>query len=501
MNILDRAIAVISPRVARMRLQERYVLGQIAMRYDAATSGARGKSWRPVGSDANAAGQQRGRLSWISRDMLRNNAYATRAQQVIANNVVGDGIIPKVSARSPRVKKALQDKIKAHLDSTLIDADGRLNLYGIQRLAMNAVVSDGEVLIRRRRRDLSDGLPLPFQVQVLEIDYLCTTRDGLTRDGTVIRDGIEYDAIGRRLAYWLYAEHPGAQGWRTLQNAVRRVAASEIIHLYRVDRPGQARGVSWLAPVALRLQDLADYNDAQLMRQKIAACFAAFIKSPDQDGQSQEDPHGLSGSIVPGRIQRLSPGDEIEFASPPGVEAYDEFTRGQLREISAGLGITYEAMTGDLSNVNFSSGRMGRMEMDRNVSAWQWLMMIPGLLQPLGLWIIESAQMVSGRIDATLDWVPPHRILIDPAREISAMSEEVKAGFASRSSKIRGLGYDPDDVLDEIEADQRAAEKRKLRFETDVGPGAAQPAPALAPKPVDKTDMDKADKEADANAE
>lgn len=497
MNMIDRAVAVVSPRLARVRLQERYALQQIAMRYEAATTGNRGKSWRPVGNDADGAAKSRARLAFISRDLIRNNAYAVRAQQVIANNVVGDGIIPKVSGRSSRAKAAMQRAIRTHLDGVGIDADGRLNLYGLQRLAMNAVVADGEVLLRRRRRAMSDGLALPFQVQVLEIDYLCTTRDGSLANGNLIRDGIEYDQIGRRVAYWLHDEHPGAQGWRLKSGNVRRVAASEVIHLYRVDRPGQARGVSWLAPVALRMQDLADYNDAQLMRQKIAACFAAFITSPEAD-PTDTNSAGLGGSIVPGRIQRLAPGEEVRFATPPAVQAYDEFTRGQLREIAAGLGVTYEALTGDLSNVNFSSGRMGRMEMDRNVSAWQWLMMVPGMLHPLGAWILEAFALVYGRSDLTLDWVPPHRILIDPAREIKAMADEVKAGLSSRSQKIRQLGYDPEEVTAEIEADQRDAERRKLVFDTDVGgkrqapPAAAQPRrPASEDDPEDDPEDDK----------
>lgn len=490
MNMIDKAIAVFSPRMARIRVQERFALDQITMRYEAATSGNRGKSWRPVGTDADAAGAQRGRLAFVARDMMRNNAYAGRVRQVIANNVVGDGIIPKVTGGTPRQRKRLLAIIQAHLDTTAIDADGRLNLYGLQRLALESVVTDGEVLIRRRRRDLRDRLPLPFQIQVIEIDYLATTEDGALQNGNVIREGIEYDQIGRRVAYHLYSEHPGSQGTRLRSASVRRVDASEIIHLYRVDRPGQMRGVSWLAPVALRLQDLADYNDAQLMRQKIAACFAAFVR--DTESTESGDSLGLSQTLVPGRIQRLGPNEELEFSSPPGVEAYDEFTRGQLREVAAGVGITYEALTGDLSQVNFSSGRMGRMEMDRLIQAWQFLMMVPGLCDPLAAWIMEAHQVAHGRTEARLAWVPPQRILIDPAREIKAMADEISAGLASRSQKIRQLGYDPEEVLAECAADQAAAAAHGLHFTTDVGQTRAAPSPETVPAD-DDDDSDKED--------
>lgn len=475
MSLLDRALGAIAPGIARRRVLNRLALSAL-MNYEAASLTSRGKGWRADRGDADRASSQRSRLSWISRDLFRNNAYARRGQTVIANNVVGDGIIPKVTGGSKKAREAMMRVVRSHLDTAAIDANGRLNLYGLQRLVINAVVSDGEVLIRRRRRLAEDGLALPFQIEVLEADFLAAVKDGLLPSGNEVREGIEFDQIGRRVAYWLYASHPGALNWRTSTD-VRRVPASEIIHVYRMDRPGQMRGVSWIAPVALRLQDLGDYQDAQLMRQKIAACFAAFIKSSDNDVGMMTaegavapvtDKFGLSGSIIPGRIQKLDQGDDVVFASPPGVEAYDEFTRGILREVAAGLDITYEALSGDLAQVNFSSGRMGRMEMDRSVSAWQWLMMIPGMMLPLGGWIIEAFDMVNGRSGLALDWVPPRRQLIDPAREIGADVDKVKAGFASRQGVIREYGYDPEQVIAEIAEDQAAADAADLVFETDA---------------------------------
>ena len=227
------------------------------------------------------------------------------------------------------------------------------------------------------------------------------------------------------------------------------------------------RGVSWFAPIALSLQDLADHQDAQLMRQKIAACFAAFRVTVDGEPVGIDAPE-LGSSLIPGRIQNLAPGEDIRFAVPPGVEAYDEFTRSVLRSAAAGMGITYEALSGDLSNVNFSSGRMGRMEMDRNVSSWQWLMMVPQFLQPFGGWVEEALSVVMPNYrKMTLEWVPPHRMLVDPAREITALRDKVRAGFASRQGVIRELGFDPDDLLSEQIEDATKADSAALVFDTD----------------------------------
>lgn len=499
MNLIERAIAGLSPRWARQRAADRRAL-TIMAHYDAATTGNRGASWRRSGADADNASANRQRLAYVGRDMIRNTPLAVRAQAVICNNVIGDGIIWKVTGGTKTRAEKLRRAMKAHFDTVQIDADGRSNLYGLQRLVMNAMVNDGEVLIRRRRRANRDGLSLPFQIEVLEIDHLDSARDGVLgtkgAEGEV-REGIEYDAIGRRLAYWLFPRHPGATTGLRQSLQSRRVPASEVIHVYRQDRPKQMRGVSWFAPVAMSMQDLADGQEAQIMRQKIAACFAGFRVAPEAEYETPDpaktsDPAGLS-TLVPGRIQNLAPGEDIRFSTPPSVEGYDKFTRLVLQTVASGMGITYEALSGDLSQVNFSSARMGRMEMDRNVSAWQWLLMIPQMMQPIAAWAVEAFDVSTGQMrastDLTVDWVPPHRMLVDPAREIPALAAKVRAGFASRQGVVRELGFDPEDLMREQIEDRDLADQHGLRFDSDVHFGAAVPAAVnAAPAPDDDED-------------
>ena len=474
MHMLDRVIASVSPRWALRRAEARHALGLVA-HYHAAAGGRRTKSWRPSAGDADETARRRDRLAYVSRDMVRNSGLAVRARDVIVNNTVGDGIIPKLTGPSETVQRQGEEILRRHIDTTAIDADGRANLYGLQRLATASVVESGEVLIRRVRRQNSDGLELPLQLQVVEADHIDASWFGRSADGNEIRDGIEYDAMGRRVAYYLYDRHPGsAQGIHAIRNRLksRRVPADQILHIYRQDRPGQMRGVSWYAPIALNLQDLLDYDDAQLMRQKIAACFAAFRISadgaPSLSGEKDDTP--IPSSLSPGSILSLAPDEDVRFADPPGVEGYDEFTRGVIRRVAAGLGITYEALSGDLSRVNFSSARMGRMEMDRNVSSWQWLMLVPQMCQPIGEWLLEAWMARSGNpavARSRLEWVPPARIVVDPAREIPAMRETVRAGFKSRQQVIREFGFDPETVQSEILQDNETADRDGMVFDTD----------------------------------
>lgn len=490
MNMLDRAIALLSPGVALRRARDRVALGAL-MHYDAATRGNRGSSWRPVRSDADGAAQRdRARLAYVARDMVRNTAFAARAQQVIAGNVVGDGIIPKIASASKARQKQAADIILRHFDTTAIDANGVQNLYGLQRVVLNAAVDGGDVLVRRRRRNRADGLPLPFQIEVMEGDYLATEKDGETKEGGWIREGIEYDAIGRRTHYWLYAEHPGATYRARMKTDIRRIPASEILHVFKQDRPGQSRGVSWFAPVALLMQDMADYQDAEVARKKIAACFVGFRTIMDGENPVKAEERQKM-TLTPGRIEMLQQGEDIKFSNPPPSDGFGEFATYVYRAVAAGMGISYEALTGDYSNVNFSSARMGRAEMGRNVSAWQWLMIIPQFLDGVAKWTLEALALQQPTLakGIAISWVPPMRELVDPMREITAHIAMVKAGLASRQGVIRSLGYDPEKVLEENKADQVLADALELVFETDLGGKAKAPAAAAArPDPDDDDD-------------
>ncbi|GAB5376480.1 MAG: phage portal protein [Acuticoccus sp.] len=493
MNIFDRAVALVSPERALARQRARAALAAME-RYEAARANRRTRGWATPSTDATTA--TRGdlhRLRDVSRDLVRNNAWAQRGVSVVANNTIGAGIIPQVRQGDGAPHEELEALARAWADTTACDADGRHDLYGLQLQAMRCIVESGEVLIRRRWRRGADGLALPMQLQVLEPDHLDPSADGARGARNVVQ-GVEFDAIGRRVAYFVRETHPGSFGRHATS---RRIPAEEIIHVYRVDRPGQVRGVPWLAPIALRLNDFRDYEDAQLVRQKIAACYAAFVHMPIDveaitDAPAGADLGGEAGSLQqsfePGMIERLPPGWQVQIANPPKVDGYTDYTAVTLRAIAAGLGVSYEALSGDLSQVNFSSARMGWLEFQRNIDVWRWGMLAPTMLNRLGAWFLEASSQVLGpSADAQVVWTPPRREMVNPADEVPALVDMIRAGFTSRSEIIRSYGYDPTTVMDEIEADTRDEARRGLAFETSVGgrsPAATAPSPAPTAPPA-----------------
>jgi lambda family phage portal protein len=330
-------------------------------------------------------------------------------------------------------------------------------------------------------------LTVPLQLQLLEAEHLPTTKNENLPNGNVIRAGIEFDKLARRVAYHLYREHPGEKLLFFNASETTRVSAESVLHIYKPLRPGQHRGQPWLTQVLVKLHELDQYDDAELVRKKLAAMFAAFITENNPEdpvigskpGEGETDASGapLAG-IEPGSMVKLLPGEDVKFTEPGDVGGmYTEFMRVQLRAIAAGLGITYEQLTGDLERVNYSSIRAGLLEFRRRCEQFQHQVMVFQFCRPVWRAWIEAAA-VAGEIsardyarnrDAYLDveWRPPSWDWVDPLKDMNAELAAVRAGFKPRSAVINGMGYDEEDVDRQVAADNARADSHGNIYDSD----------------------------------
>ena len=474
MNIVDKIISIFSPAAAFRRIQYRIAADTMEQRrYDAAFGGNRTKNWRSQGLSANSeVGLAGAELRNRSRDLARNNPYSRKALRVIPANVIGVGIQPSIRVpRSARQAEALKMAWKDWAGYTSCDWNGRKTFYAMQRLAFRAMLESGEVFIRRMADRKGNALGL--QLQVLEADHLDYTKDGvkLAGDG-YIRQGIEFDSRGKRVAYYLFDTHPG-ESRVNFKTTSTRIPADQIIHLFYEERPGQDRGVPLGVASMLRIRDFDDYEDAQLIRQKIAACFAAFITSDAHSVTPSQA--GANGGydlerVEPGIIERLRPGESVSFGVPPTAEGYAEYSRKVLQGIGAGYDVTYEALTGDLSNVNFSSGRMGWIEFGRFVEEWQEHLVIPVLCGRVFEWFLQFARLqgiIPESSQVSVSWTAPRREFVDPLKEIKALVEQARAGFISWQEAVRMLGYDPEEIMEQLQTDSAAFDSAGLKPYSD----------------------------------
>lgn len=472
--------------------------------------GRRAMAWSPGNPGAIAALLFTGdALRTRSRDLVRRNAWANASLEAFVANAVGTGIKPQSQIQDEAQRTAVQALWLDWTDEA--DAAGLTDFYGLQALACRALLEGGECLVRLRPRRLEDGLSVPLQLQLLEPEHLPLTLNREQPNGNVVRAGIEFDNLGRRVAYHLYPSHPqdGALAPMSRQGGMEtvRIPAREILHLFRPLRPGQIRGEPWLARALVKLNELDQYDDAELVRKKTAALFAAFItRAGPEDPLPGDVPTSTPGvsvtSLEPGTMQFLDPGEDIAFSQPADVGAsYEAFLRVQFRAVASAMGITYEQLTGDLTGVNYSSIRAGLLEFRRRCEMIQHSVLVFQLCRPIwNAWM--DAAVFAGAIELpgyrrrkrtyrACKWIPQGWSWVDPEKEFKAVILAIRAGLLSRAQAVSSFGYDAEEIDREIAADNARADRLGLLLDTDPRQldrtGSKHPAPPAASAPPSET--------------
>ena len=449
----------------------------INAKYDAAGQGRRLAGWNPTSSGPNRAIEGLQNIRNRSRDVSRNDWSGEAGVQKWTTNLIGIGITPRFKRLKDKARK--QQLIDLWSDFVAVaDADGVLDLYGLQTLAVRSWLESGEVFIRRRRRFLDAGYPVPLQIQLLEADMVPLidedSRAGMP-EGNVIRSGIELNRRGQRVAYWVYKEHPGDGVSFSYGMELVRVPAGDMLHVYEPKRPGQLRGVSMLASVLVRLRNIGDYEDATLERQKLANLYVGTLARslPQNPGADDVDP--LTGEAVdwgaseaatplpglsPGLMMELDDGQKLDWSNPPEAgTTYSDYMRTSHLGTAAAAGLPYELFSGDIVNISDRTLRIIINDFRRHAEQRQWQIIIPKMCQPVMNWFVEAAVLAGlvGLDEADdvrrVEHAPHGWSHIHPVQDPTGKKIEVDNGFRSRASVVAGLGDDPDHVDDEIAAD------------------------------------------------
>lgn len=479
MTWLDSAIGWLSPKAGLERARARAALG-LMRAYEGAAQTRRTSNWRTSGASANAEiSTALPRLRARSRDLVRNNPYSKRAIAALVGNAVGIGITLGLT------QKATAKVWKAWVAEA--DFHGDCDFYGLQALAARATFESGDCLIVRVRTKSADSgrSGVPLKLKVLEGDFLDAGVTGPQKNGNYAIGGIEIDKEGRRVAFHLYTTHPGETALAINTPTSVRVPAEDVIYLFEKERPGQLLGVPRLAASIMRLRDLDEYQEALLVKKKIEACFAAFVSTDDDNRQvgtsstTETDSAGNSRRVEklsPGQIIYGKTGESITFGEPSS-SADGGFTKDTLHAIAAGIGCTYEQLTGDLSSVNYSSMRGGRQEFKTLIEQFRWLTFVPMFCERVFAWFEEAAS-TAGKIRTTgyeHTWTPPRWEYVNPKEDVQADKEELGAGLCSLSEKLRSRGENPDDVFAEIADEREKLDKLGISVDYVVAKAAAPP--------------------------
>lgn len=474
-NLIDKLVAFVDPKAGLERVKSRAQYNK-ARGYESATKGRRGDGWNVGGNGSQNNDIQRSVKTIRERsiDGYKNNSNVFRAIRTIQNNVVGTGILPTPIPK-PGDKEISKNELKKiknawELFVESCDFDETFNFYGLQALAARNTFMQGEIFVVRQRDAKND--PVPFKLQILEphmVDIQKNSGLMVNRPENFIVQGVEFDSRGRKVGYWLYEMDPKNEF--VIKLAPKFVPKDDIIQIFYKEFPSQIRGVAAGTPAMLNMRDLADYEDAALMSAKVAACHVAFTTQPAPDdpgidGEGDEGEDDNIDHLEPGIIQRLAPGEEVTFNTPPTPQSFSEYVSKNQQKNAAGYGITYEQMTGDMSNVNFSSGRMGWIEANRQVEDWQYNFFIQQFCKGVWKWFIEGL-MLKGVINREVwaEWTPQGREMLDPVKETNGLVLKLKSGLISWTEACKQAGYNPDTVLAQIINDKKMFEEAGVNVE------------------------------------
>ena len=462
MNLLDRMIASVAPAAALKRVQARKILAS----YDAATPSRLRRFSKETRSGEALARLQSPPIRTQARDLDRNHDLARGALTVMVNNIVGPsgiGIEPQPRSVSGEILDDLAQQLLFLWRDWCRFPEVTLSHSwpGTQRLMCRTWLRDGEAfaqLLEGAVVHLNHGTKVPLSLEMIEPDLIPTENELAFSDQN---GGILRNAWGQPYAYRVYKVHPGDTfAWRNNRD-IKIIPAERMLHLRRVDRIGQSRGISELASVITRLEDLRDYEESERIAAKIAASMAAYIKkgAPDlytQETDAEGEPTPRDMRFRPGMIfDDLLPGEEIGTidTSRPNTNLQSH-RDGQLRAVAAGVGGSYSSISRNY-NGTYSAQRQELIEQWTHYQAltesftsqfvqpvWERfvsLAVMSGLVKP-------PAELMEGTIDDAL-FVGQTMPWIDPLKEAEANEVLERNCYKSGPEIIRARGGNPRETI------------------------------------------------------
>ena len=425
-----------------------------------------------------------------SRELVRNNPYARQAKRTTQINIVGTGmkfqslvVQQRGGKRDQRVNNIIEEAWSEWTQADSCDCAGKYSFHQFEWLASGALCESGEAIFRIVRKPFGNS-QVPLALQMIESDLLDEEYDGKTLNkNNEWRNGVEVDEWGRALRYAILTKHPG-DAYYLDYSANRKlhifIPAEDIIHLFLPERPGQNRGVPWFHSVMADMHQLQGYEEAAVIRARAGASIMGFIQNDQGEliGDDVQNSQRIQ-SFEPGTFRYLMPNEsvtvpDIDYPS----QQYEMFVKNKIRRFATGIGCSFETISKDFSETNYSSSRLSLLE-DRE----HWKFCQKYIIDNFHYRIFKEwldLAVLSGVIDfpdyasnskryCKPRWTPPAQHYVDPLKEITAYREAEQAGYMTKSQVIAQTnGGDYDDIISEIAREQEVAKSLGVTLDKDL---------------------------------
>lgn len=488
LGLFDRILGAVNPgalvKRGQNRLAEFYVNQHLKRAaYKSAETNRLNEHWTSSNEDINLIlyrelDKMRSRSRWL----LRNNPHAMGMMNAYISHIIATGLTLQcrvarmIQATDPDGNPILEtlemeawnDYVEAKFNEWAEFADARStelqpeSFLDDQELFLRRLIEDGEVFIYLGTDTSLPGVPL--RLMFIEPDSLdlSVTEYG----GNPVVMGVELDKhIYRPLAYHIMQGTTEAGLYVGLGKSIR-IPASNMLHVFKRLRPKQVRGIPHLAVVMQKFFDLDEWTDAELLGNKIAACFGVIIEMPnadgtpgalgaESDGKLKDAQNNPLATIEPGIIGFGPEGMKVNVLSPqkPGA-TFDMFSKYHLKAIGAGTlgGISYPMMTRDTSGQTFAGGRLSQQMDYQAFRPFQEFVgrkfCAPVFRRWLAMAVLSRTVIAPGYFDnpkfwETHEWMPPGwAVGINPEQEANAAIARMESGQSTYADEAAFGGKD-----------------------------------------------------------
>jgi lambda family phage portal protein len=460
-----------------------------------------------------------------SRDISRNDGYIAGAMDFMKNSIVGThyklrsqpkyNVLGKDKEWAKEFKQEVEEKFTLWAESpdNWVDAARVNDFTSLIRLAVGVYAIGGEVLataeyIRTNERTYRTA------IQMVDPDRLQNPY-GITPT-KLLRGGIQKNRYGAPVAYYIRESHP--IDFEFVNNfEYKRVPTykpwgrRQVIHIFEQQRPDQTRGVSMMVSVLKELNITKKFREIVLQNAVVNATYAAAIESdlPSEavfaalgaGNMKETDIHGVANDYLQGianyvknsknmtidgvKIPHLYPGTKLKMISPgQGGPLGTDFESSLLRHIASALGLSYEQLSRDFSETNYSSARAAMTETWKNMQARKKNIADRFANEIYRLWLEEAIQRgfleTVSQEDAVLfyqglnkeafshcSWIGAGRGQIDELKETQAAALRIDAKLSTREREAAHLGLDWDDILNGLEKENEDLIDRGLSNEVE----------------------------------
>jgi lambda family phage portal protein len=429
-------------------------------RYDAAvTNDDNRRHWANadgLSADAAASPEIRRILRNRARYEVANNSYARGIVSTLANDVVGTGPRLQLMTESPETNRRIEQEFM--LWAQVVDLPEKLRAIRV------ACAEDGEafVVLTNNPEIIT---PIKLDLKLVEADQV-TTPDMFPAKQNAV-DGIVFDSSGNPVEYHILKEHPGSRS-RSFGLDYDHIPASSVIHLYRLDRPGQSRGIPELTPALPLFAQLRRYTLAVLGAAETAADFAGILYTDAPANGEADAVEPMDIIELEKRMLLTLPGGwkmgQVKAEQP--ATTYQEFKHEILNEIARCLNMPFNVAAGNSSGYNYASGRLDHQTYFKSIRVDQARFNAKVLDRILGAWMREAV-LIDEFLPQTLRMVDskwPHQWFwdghehVDPAKEANAQATRLSSHTTTLADEYARKGQDW-----ETQLRQRAKEVELMR--------------------------------------